>query len=542
MTAPFTIPFIQNTPVALKNERHKAINLLEICAGASGTVRPIILLIDDDAKGHQIAWIELVLQLAGQECFNTPCYYFKQDPTWCWDREQEGMDISEIYKRHPYHQLIVYGDGDYWLDSFTTALDNNSCAVFPKWKMPILMTTVAPENWSYRERLLTKYFILIHPNIDNPVQFDKGCCENREIFERQRREISESKDTFIEFLSIKDISDFLQDERLLDWLAATLVYPVPEMAITLAIGETLNSQEKYKGILSLKNLKRISYIKHLNRDSFPETLRYNLLIHLKKITDIETLARYVVLLMLEEAQRELPKESYAYQEAHIKTIEQKLELPDVSDETISEAKRLIKDKWIHPRKLRKIKSEKSFFKRCLDRLARLWAIIGLSLLSCATIGAQDVYVEGKYASYKIPYDLGIVCKNQYCQIKDHEAVERIVQELFGYSYRAKGYCNRRPICTPSRAVLYRKTEICIEYQTDGMSFWTNFGAEDLTEEYQNINICGGAICDQATYLNGQIIEGEYSLYLNPTQRDCHWALFEIKRAEEMAEFRCKLNL
>jgi len=375
-----------------------------------GNTRPpeYLFLIDlETPDAQQVRWLEYVLEMLRREEVLMACYYFKQDPSWCWNREQpDGLDIYELHRRFPDHRLVIYGDGDYWLDSFEARTDERVLREFPLWSQRALLTTVPPENWSYRERLLQQYFNLIPGDMKAPLVLATALMTQPEDFEQIRQDRSRSTDRFIEFNSLDDIRDFLQDPRLVDWLAATTVYPEPQWEITLAVGKALEQFPEYQGILTLPNLRRLTQIKWMNRDAFPENLRQDLLAHLHTRPQVEARARETVSDLLETIMDdELDNNSYAYLDAHIKFIQQKRKIEPVSREIQDEAIKLANQGFIpRDKDLDKVRQNRNL----ANIAGALVTAFVLSLILCTAIYQSYPQITEKWGLVEtVSFDLPI---------------------------------------------------------------------------------------------------------------------------------------
>jgi len=367
-----------------------------------------LFLIDlETPDAQQVRWLESVLEMLRREEVLMACYYFKQDPSWCWNREQpDGLDIDELHQRFPDHRLVIYGDGDYWLDSFEARTDERVLREFPLWSQRALLTTVPPENWSYRERLLQQYFNLIPGDMKEPLVLATALMTQPEDFEQIRQDRSRSTDRFIEFNSLDDIRDFLQDPHLVDWLAATTVYPEPQWEITLAVGKAFEQFPEYQGILTLPNLRRLTQIKWMNRDAFPENLRQDLLAHLHTRPQVEARARETVSDLLETIMDdELDNNSYAYLDAHIKFIQQKRKIEPVSREIQDEAIRLANQGFIpRDKDLDKVRQNRNL----ANIAGALVTAFVLSLILCTAIYQSYPQITENWGLVKtVSFDLPI---------------------------------------------------------------------------------------------------------------------------------------
>ena len=367
-----------------------------------------LFLIDlETPDAQQVRWLEYVLEMLRREEVLMACYYFKQDPSWCWNREQpDGLDIDELHRRFSDHRLVIYGDGDYWLDSFEARTDERVLREFPLWSQRALLTTVPPENWSYRERLLQQYFNLIPGDMKAPLVLATALMTQPEDFEQIRQDRSRSTDRFIEFNSLDDIRDFLQDPRLVDWLAATTVYPEPQWEITLAVGKALEQFPEYQGILTLPNLHRLTQIKWMNRDAFPENLRQDLLAHLHTRPLVEARARETVSDLLETIMDdELDNNSYAYLDAHIKFIQQKRKIEPVSREIQDEAIKLANQGFIpRDKDLDKVRQNRNL----ANIAGALVTAFVLSLILCTAIYQSYPQITEKWGLVEtVSFDLPI---------------------------------------------------------------------------------------------------------------------------------------
>ena len=234
-------------------------------------------------------------------------YFFRDDPRQL-KHASTGQDahLGDIVDLYPQHHLLFIGTGEALLTSQTEGEHTQLCLrnwvkrSFGKWKRKSLFTPKAIHTWSHKETLLQDCFDLYamspegqaafaasHPStyspnpVLHPPTFDWNTKEGLEAY----------------FGS-------LGKPHLLKWLAATVVYPLPDLNICLITGNLLGYETTYA------NLYALTHIPWMQTGELSPDLRTSLLAILSP--EERSTIHQVIHSLLGNLKGSLPKDSRAW--------------------------------------------------------------------------------------------------------------------------------------------------------------------------------------------------------------------------------------
>ncbi len=209
---------------------------------------------------------------------------------------------------------MVFGNGHYLIDPFEGQISQHTYRLYELWQQRALLTSVAPDKWGYKERLLNDLFVLLPADV-------RGQCMLVESFQRKgqpefkalhhslmtrakRTAATPHSSKNLNLKKIKDLKAFLGDD-LFKWLAATVVYPHPTWEIMLAVGKAI-----YPPLVNYENILTMSHVPWLQTGTIPRKLRTEWLTALKDMdrkmgSRIEKIARKNVISLLTTALEDL---------------------------------------------------------------------------------------------------------------------------------------------------------------------------------------------------------------------------------------------
>ena len=269
-------------------------------------------------------FFSLAEQLGAEDVFVEP-FWYDPDLDLVWnDSHPTGLPLESLSHRYADYRLLIYSDGYGLLDDFADRLHPWRYKNLAVWHQRAVMTPVDPADWSYREYLLRGGFLLVPANMSNQLRLvQQADWEVLKAVKWPREDIPVSR---FDFTRVDHIWDYLQDEHLFRWLAATAVYPQRLWPVTIAIGQALRPT----GLeLNYEHLYKLSRIPWFQESEMPEELRRELLTYLDPET--ERLARQAVLDVLDSI--ELPDDSFAQRERQVALLEQQVELTAEEEET-----------------------------------------------------------------------------------------------------------------------------------------------------------------------------------------------------------------
>ena len=210
-------------------------------------------------------------------------FYFNKDNQLFWNETVKSITINELRHKYGDYQLVIFSDGATLINDNSTAL-NDWTTVFDAWRKKALLTPHIPSDWGNREALLAQKFRILPANTEGVA----ALVETLEAVEpkaytlwkdnkNQAKKIDiqdnmnvEELYTFLTTTFIIHKND-LKDDRIVQWIAACALPPVPFWDWTLYVGELLNKSGN--PCLTLPNLFKISQINWFIDGKIPNNYR-----------------------------------------------------------------------------------------------------------------------------------------------------------------------------------------------------------------------------------------------------------------------------
>lgn len=211
-------------------------------------------------------------------------FYFNNDIQFCWnDTLPKGITINELRHKYGDYQLIIFSDGTTLINNNLGAL-NDWTTVFDAWRKKIILTPRIPSDWDNQEAILSQKFRILPANTEGVA----ALVETLEAVEakaytlwaegrKYEKKIDIPIDINAEKLYTILESTFtihkngLKDDRMVQWIAACALPPVPFWDWTLYVGELLN--ETGNPCLTLPNLFKISRLNWFIDGKIPNDYR-----------------------------------------------------------------------------------------------------------------------------------------------------------------------------------------------------------------------------------------------------------------------------
>ncbi|MCB0519767.1 MAG: SUMF1/EgtB/PvdO family nonheme iron enzyme [Saprospiraceae bacterium] len=263
-----------------------------------------LFLVDEQTQqSHQRRLSGFIVQFLQQREVLGEVYYFNSSLHSFWNEQHPGgISPEQLRRLHPYHRLVLLGDGHALLDPAATgkpALRQEATSLLSQWKNRLLLTPMPVVSWTYREGVLHSLFAIFPSDTEGLGEamkhIERGIPDDeRPTYATWCEHLLEGRhETDINYRrwrSAADHRDYLKDHPALYlWLCALAVYPKPDWSITLAIGRALAPL----GVdLNYDNLLLISRIPWLVSGDLSPRLRKELLADLDP--EAERLAREAV--------------------------------------------------------------------------------------------------------------------------------------------------------------------------------------------------------------------------------------------------------
>ncbi len=283
--------------------------------------RSYLVIIDKSYVGSpQVKLFQyLASMLLGSQVELNVYYYIKSPLNLFQKQAHDTVSINYLKNRHYQSVLIVFGDGYNFLDDQFPEVYIPVRNEFSYWSSRLLITPIAAADWSLNEKILASFFnVLPADNIGLLNAFEVLLNEvyNQKIIGTSLYQTYSSK--FIEFEEIEELSAYINDERIFQWIAAIAVYPKINWEVIVAIGNCLDN-----GLVTYQNLLKICRIDWVRQGAFPTKIRLELLKKLTLENEIKTREELIRLL---EEDSENDQESFANNEKIMQLIVNKFVL------------------------------------------------------------------------------------------------------------------------------------------------------------------------------------------------------------------------
>lgn len=298
----------------------------------------LVLIDKKHPQDHLARLFDRLVAMLKEEDVVLSCFYFDSDIRVCWNTDfPEGISFARLRQRFAHHRLLIYSDGYHMVDPYESTLKDWVPDTLAIWKKrAAIITPIPPKDWGYKERLLFPYFHPITADLSGQEELVSFfTSEKKPNFADykgaalEQYEYGEESLLDYDFEQVEDLRIYLNDS-LFEYLAATMVYPLPTWEMTLAIGRALSARPNSEYVLHYEELLRLSRIPWMQNGLLSPRLRKDLLATLSRET--EHIARLAVLEIL--AQVEVRENSYAAKKLEIQKISNRF-LTDPGDEEIA---------------------------------------------------------------------------------------------------------------------------------------------------------------------------------------------------------------
>lgn len=192
-----------------------------------------LLLVDTLAKrDHQSELFQEVVRLLNRSGLSLSAYLYAGDPRVCWPmpgvtRGPASVALTDLITKASGARLVLLGDG-----AELVSEDGELwpwAQMFHQWSERAIFTPKLPSQWTAREQVLAKWFMLLPAK---PASFQK--------FLDQRKETSDfgASAPLWEYAAAKDLQARLSPD-VYRWLCACALYPRLEWPLTQTLGKEL---------------------------------------------------------------------------------------------------------------------------------------------------------------------------------------------------------------------------------------------------------------------------------------------------------------
>lgn len=238
-------------------------------------------------------------------------FFFNGDMRLCWNEQhRRGISLPELAQKFPNHRLLIFSNGLQLIAQEVTHLAKWT-SVFDTWQRKVIFTLRPCEDWDAREEALTQKFAVAPANVEGiatvietmdilqsqwnapfdlarfrkvecfdiePIILPQSVLADPESKRNQERLHIVLKSKFVEYDEKGNT-----DERLLQWLAVTAIYPTLEWDWTLQLGTIVEKWAHTEGgnfnepLVSFENLYSLTRLPFFQDGKMPDNLRLMLI-------------------------------------------------------------------------------------------------------------------------------------------------------------------------------------------------------------------------------------------------------------------------
>ena len=305
-----------------------------------------LALIDVRNRNNHLAeWYAQQLKEYQKQDVFIRVFYYKTDPRICWhpDNPRKRITIEEVHHKHPDHTLIIYSDGDFFVNILTGYI-KPFAEFYGNWPNSWLLTDIPRARWGDREEELKKVFKIAEDDLGKvPMNKDKDT-----ILAGTKDSITsiDITQTFKEGSTnlISKLKSYLGPFHF-QWLCACAIYPELYWGLTIEIGGILSDRFN-KNLLTTKSVERLVRLSWFQNGSIPNSVSEQLLLELDD--SVKNIVTNKIVEILEK--NPPPKRSYAYDAYHALLVVNKMQVAKSKKEEnklIKELRKLAVDDEIH---------------------------------------------------------------------------------------------------------------------------------------------------------------------------------------------------
>jgi len=246
---------------------------------AHNHVEYLMLIEKKSERNHTAKLAEHLTKVFQSNNIFVESFYFHTSPLVCYNKQNsEGLPIHSVLSAYKRAVLMIFADGDQFIDIFEACLFDWS-KVFKHWQLRFFFSYNPAIIWGQREKMLQELFPVILPYSPQGIQAFSGILANTvSTGHLSLRHWFLNADTELMPVKIKgsitEIDPVFSPE-LKRWIAACAVYPELNWNLTLALGK-LFSQPGYT-LHTRENIAQLTRIDWFNSGRIPQKHRVVLL-------------------------------------------------------------------------------------------------------------------------------------------------------------------------------------------------------------------------------------------------------------------------
>lgn len=238
----------------------------------------LILLDEQGAESHQAQLFKHLAQLLRGQDVVAEVFFYRNEFHRFWNRDRpDGISLDTLQRLYPHHRLVVLGDAHALLDPFAdgpAALKRDTAAALTPWPRRLLLTPLPPVSWTYRERTLSRLFVVFPADLrgqaDAALFLENGAAAEDlpPVFEHWQQAQAQARRNepdlnYRRWRTAADHADYLAPIEAVTpshrlnmyrWLCALAVCPRPRWPLSIAIGRALGAEVTFDNLLLLSRI------------------------------------------------------------------------------------------------------------------------------------------------------------------------------------------------------------------------------------------------------------------------------------------------
>ena len=288
----------------------------------------LILIDEKNINNQQTKVFDFLMKWIKEQDVHVVIYFFLEDPRVCWNSENpSGISIEKLASTYSTYRLLVISDGESLIDLQSKEIKTWVKISLDDWAYKVLFTPVWAVYWNFQEAILSKYFTLLPASPDGKLWLNHDLESNskpsfttirnrftddiiqteRGAFGSENEQVSPAEIRSWLEKSVDNSDSTTNDPRLYYWALATVLYQIPSLEMTIALGRAIENETIIRGksdlvtTLSLLKITAMPWLKKRNISKETQKTLSEALEESKKELgiDIEDIARREILAMLE---------------------------------------------------------------------------------------------------------------------------------------------------------------------------------------------------------------------------------------------------
>ena len=210
------------------------------------TKPPEYLVLIDKAsyRDHQATYFDSLYKALEEQEIYAERYYYRKQPTTCWNGNDQGFDLETLLKKYHSHRLIIMGDVQHLFDPFTGMLMPELYPIL-LWKYKAVLSAQQASPAVVSALNTYSNFVVLTANMENLLSLQDALTMS-EPYQASTNGMGTTYNSTLEHLSNKQIIKNLKkklDAKTFEWLCVCAVYPELNWPFTLYLGKQVFGEE-----------------------------------------------------------------------------------------------------------------------------------------------------------------------------------------------------------------------------------------------------------------------------------------------------------